>query len=115
MLEAGSDDGAAAPITAPTSAMSADEQWGLGDVAMPQWAHNRDSILEHLKGKLAKGSPLKYLETKYPTPDSKADYARILWQMLPPLNDDCLFWDFEEFARQEPDHCDGAGLCTLST
>ena len=82
--------------------MSADEQWGLRDVAMPPWAHNRDSILEHLKGKLAKCSPLKYLETKYPTPESKADYARILWQLLPPLNDDCLFWDLENLPGKSP-------------
>ena len=69
---------------------------------MPQWAHNRDRILEHLKCKLAKGSPLKYLETKYPTPDSKADYARILWQMLPPLTDDGLFLDLENLPGKSP-------------
>ena len=106
MSEAGSDDGfapvAAALVAAPTNAMSADEQWGLRDVAMTPWAHNRDSILEHLKGKLAKGSPLKYLETKYPTPDSKADYARNLWQMLPPWNDDRLFLDSENLPGKSP-------------
>ena len=101
-MSAGSDNGTAAPVTAPTSAMSADEQWGLRDVAMPQRAQHRDSILEHLKGKLAKGSPLKYLETKYPTPDSKADYARILWQMLPPLNDDGLLLDMENLPGKSP-------------
>ena len=53
MSEAGSDDGATDPVTAPTNAMRADEQWGLRDVAMPPWAHNRDNILEHLKGKTA--------------------------------------------------------------
>ena len=102
MLEAGSEDGATALVTAPASAMSADEQWGLQDAAMPPWAHNRDSILEHLKGKLARCSPLKYLETKYPTPDSKADYARTLWQMLPPLNDACLFWVLENLPGKSP-------------
>ena len=66
MLEAGSDDGAADPVTAPTSAMSADEQWGLGD--MPQWAHNRDSILEHLKGKLAKGQSVEVFGDQVPHP-----------------------------------------------
>ena len=69
---------------------------------MPQWAHNRDSILEHVKGKLAKCSPLKYLETKYPTPESKADYAWTLWQLLPPLNDDGLFWDSENLPGKSP-------------
>ena len=103
MAEAGSDD-VFAPVAAaaPTSAMSAYEQWGLRDVAMPPWAQNRDSILDHLKGILTKCSPLKYLETKYPTPDSKADYARNLWQMLPPSSDDRLFLDSENLPGKSP-------------
>ena len=57
------------------------------------WARNRDNILKDMKNKLAHGSPLQYLESKYPTSDAREGYARALWQMLPPQGDEPPFLD----------------------
>ena len=73
------------PGAAPPTAMSVDEVWGLKEDTIPTWVQNRDSILESLQEKLRLSSPLQYLQDKYPTPESQERYARVLWQVLPPL------------------------------
>ncbi len=103
-LKAGDGGAVAAPAVqgggggaaAPPSSMSVDEAWDLNveEKDVPPWLRNNDSILAEVKRKLEfHGGPMKYLENKYPTPDSKLDYARVLWQQLPPLGDKPLFLD----------------------
>ncbi len=73
--------------------MSVDEVWGLKEDRIPTWVQNRDSILESLKDKLCHSSPLQYLHDKYPTPECQEKYARVLWQVLPPLDSKPPFLD----------------------
>ncbi len=81
---------------APPSKMSVEEMWDLNveEKDAAAWLRNRDSILEEVRHKLEfHGSAMKYLEDKYPTADNKLDYARVLWQQLPPLGDKPPFLD----------------------
>ena len=86
-------DGPFSEEAAPASVMSVDAAWDLKETHEPAWARNRDSLLHDMKNKLAHGSPLQYLESKYPTSDAREGYARALWQMLPPQGDDPPFLD----------------------
>ena len=67
--------------------MSVDDAWALNHGELQPWARNREAILEDIKRKLenTKHSPVSYLETKYSSVADKEQYARALWQELPPM------------------------------
>ena len=66
-MDTGGDAATPGPPNA-TSAMSADDAWGLKQGELPPWAHNREEILAGLKRILenAKQSPVSYLKRKIP-------------------------------------------------
>ena len=86
-MDTGGDAATPGPPNA-TSAMSADDAWDLKQGELQPWAHNREAILADIKRKLenTKHSPVSYLETKYSSVADKEQYARALWQELPPMD-----------------------------
>ena len=86
-MDAGGD--AATPgLPAATSAMSVDDAWALNHGELQPWARNREAILEDIKRKLenTNHSPVSYLAAKYHGAEDKEQYARALWQELPPMD-----------------------------
>ena len=86
-MDTGGDAATPGPPNA-TSAMNADDAWDLKQSELQPWAHNREAILADIKRKLenTKHSPVSYLETKYSSVADKEQYARALWQELPPMD-----------------------------
>ena len=88
MQHPGEDAEAAVASPLPSTAMSAEDAWDLRPCLddVPDWVHNREQVLVDVKRKLQGTTPTVYLELKYPTDEDKEQYARVLWQELPPMD-----------------------------
>ena len=74
--------------------MSVEAAWGLvpGPQDVLPYLKNRDSILQLVKEVLEEhGSPINYLQEKYPSSDKREEYAHTLWKTFPPAEDEPLY------------------------
>ena len=85
-MGAGGDAAAPGPHNA-LSTMSAADAWGLNPGELHAKFTHREAILAELKRKLedTEKSPVAFLEAKYSSAEDKEQYARRLWQELPPV------------------------------
>ena len=93
--------------------MSVEAAWGIvpGPQGMLPNLKNRDSILQRVKEVLEEhGSPINYLQEKYPSSDKREEYAHTLWKTFPPAEDEPLYLAAELPGESPP----GKGsFCTL--
>ena len=85
--------------------MSVEAVWGLvpGPQDILPYLRNRDSILQRVKAVLEEhGSPINYLQEKYPSSDKREEYAHTLWKTFPPAEDEALYYLAAELPGESP-------------
>ena len=85
--------------------MSVEAAWGLvpGPQDILPYLRNRDSILQRVKAVLEEhGSPINYLQEKYPSSDKREEYAHTLWKTFPPAEDEALYYLAAELPGESP-------------
>ena len=85
--------------------MSVEAAWGLvpGPQDILPYLRNRDSILQRVKAVLEEhGSPINYLQEKYPSSDKREEYAHTLWKTFPPAEDEPIYYLAAELSGESP-------------